>query len=99
MASPLDPTGGLKAPPRPPAGVISPHQRFLDPPLGSMPVTRIVSGTLEETGRGDESDTRPLRHNEPSLHTSAIMFSDERSTMDNTVREQALHSQVRGVKC
>ena len=67
--------------------------------LRSMSVTRIVSGTTEETGRGNESDTRPLRHNEPSLHTSAIMFSDERSTMDNTVREQALHSQVRGVKC
>ena len=67
--------------------------------LWSMSVTRIISGTPEETGRGNESDTRPLRHNEPSLHTSAIMFSDERSTMDNTVREQALHSQVRGVKC
>ena len=64
-----------------------------------MSVTRIISGTPEETGRGNESDTRPLRHNEPSLHTSAIMFSDERSTMDKTVREQVLHSQVRGVNC
>ena len=71
----------------------------IDTILWSTFVTRIVSGTPEETGRGNESDTIPLRHNEPSLHTFAIMFSDERSNMDNTVREQTLHSQVRGVKC
>ena len=79
------PTGGLTTPPRPPAGLISPHQRFLDPPLGR---------TGEEEGYGSpvwcpqcdiklnskEADiTRAgIKRNQESLHERMVESSSNK---------------------
>ena len=47
-ALPLDPTGGLTASPRPPNGLISPLQKFLDSPLFAPPYLILLATPLME---------------------------------------------------